>query len=412
MDFIKILFRGDRVIWFVFFYLCALSLIEVYSATSTLAYRHSDYWIPVLEHGKHLLIGLVLVLFVHHLPYRLFGVLPLGFFITIILLCLTPFIGIEINNEPRWVRFFGVTFQPSELSKICSIGYVAFILSRINRLFSEKQAFWVILAGVVPTAFLIFVFNASTALLLLVVVFSLMLIGPISWSRLLKLGAVSLTGLGLFITFLCLAPPDMIEKGPLRRATTWQSRILTYGTTKEKETEEKISEIKITKQNYQKIHAKIALAKGGLSPQLPGHGTQRDFLPQAYSDFIYAIIIEELGLIVGFFTLFVYIVILIRVGMIARKCGDQLFPKYLVMGCGLMLVLQAFINISVATDFIPVTGQPLPLVSRGGTSTILSCAYIGIILSISRFAEGEAKDTNKEEQEVLLLPETNAPQEA
>jgi cell division protein FtsW len=129
---------------------------------------------------------------------------------------------------------------------------------------------------------------------------------------------------------------------------------------------------------------------------MPGYGQQRDFLPQAFSDFIYAIIIEEMGIVGGFFVLFLYVILMIRVGLIARKC-DGLFPKYLVIGCGLMIVVQAFANMAVAVDLLPVTGQPLPLVSRGGTSTIISCIYIGLILSVSRFGAGMGNEEDEEE---------------
>ena len=158
--------------------------------------------------------------------------------------------------------------------------------------------------------------------------------------------------------------------------------------------------LKLDDEHYQEDLARIAIAQGGVYGKLPGHGQQRDFLPQAYSDFIYAIIIEETGLIGGFFVLFLYIVLMIRVAMIARKC-DRLFPKYLILGCGLMIVTQALVNMAVAVGVFPVTGQPLPLISRGGTSTIISCFYIGIILSVSRFGANignEADDFPEEEQ--------------
>lgn len=153
---------------------------------------------------------------------------------------------------------------------------------------------------------------------------------------------------------------------------------------------------KITDDNYQVTHAKIAIARGGVFGQMPGHGQQRDFLPQAYSDFIYAIIIEELGIVGGIFVLLLYIMLLVRVGMIARKC-DKSFPKFLVLGCGLLVVVQALANMAVAVNLVPVTGQPMPLVSRGGTSTLISCIYFGIILSVSRFGANIGNEDEEEE---------------
>lgn len=168
------------------------------------------------------------------------------------------------------------------------------------------------------------------------------------------------------------------------RAYTWKDRIERFSNPESPVTVEEGKAVSIDDEYYQETHAKIAIARGGLLGQFPGHGQQRDFLPQAYSDFIYAIIIEEMGIVGGIFVLVLYIFLLVRVGMIARRC-DKLFPKFLVLGCGLMLVVQALTNMAVAVGLIPVTGQPLPLISRGGTSTVISCAYIGIILSVSRF---------------------------
>ncbi|MFA7494492.1 MAG: FtsW/RodA/SpoVE family cell cycle protein, partial [Proteiniphilum sp.] len=152
----------------------------------------------------------------------------------------------------------------------------------------------------------------------------------------------------------------------------------------------------ITDENYQVAHAKIAIANGGVVGVFPGNSTERDFLPQAYSDFIYAIIIEEMGLVGGLFVLMLYVIILIRAGMIARKT-EKLFPKYLVLGSALMLSIQAFVNMAVAVNLIPVTGQPLPLVSRGGTSTLITCAYFGLILSADRFGIGKKKEEKSDE---------------
>src|SRR5690554_6608130 len=147
----------------------------------------------------------------------------------------------------------------------------------------------------------------------------------------------------------------------------------------------------ITDENYQVAHAKIAISNGGVFGVFPGNSTERDFLPQAYSDFIYAIIIEEMGIIGGVFVLLLYVIILIRSGMIARKT-EKLFPKYLVLGSAMMLSIQAFVNMAVAVNLIPVTGQPLPLISRGGTSTLITCAYFGLILSADRFGIGKKKE--------------------
>ncbi|MPM75797.1 putative lipid II flippase FtsW [bioreactor metagenome] len=192
----------------------------------------------------------------------------------------------------------------------------------------------------------------------------------------------------LFVVLLKVIPTDWTGSGALSRVGTWQSRIAEFGSHKEEAEETYYT---ITDENYQVAHAKIAIANGGIIGRFPGNSTERDFLPQAYSDFIYAIIIEEMGIAGGIFVLLLYIIILIRAGMIARKT-QKLFPKYLVLGSALMLSMQAFINMAVAVNLIPVTGQPLPLISRGGTSLLITCAYFGLILSADRFGIGKKKE--------------------
>ena len=196
---------------------------------------------------------------------------------------------------------------------------------------------------------------------------------------------------------LYIKAPDTVEKF-LPRIYTWIARIERLLTNRYEEGADEKTLVLDMDEHYQEDLAKIAIAQGGVLGKLPGHGQQRDFLPQAYSDFIYAIIIEEIGLVGGFFVLFLYLTLLVRVAIIARKC-ERLFPKFLILGCGLMLVTQALINMAVAVGVFPVTGQPLPLISRGGTSTVISCIYIGIILSVSRFEAniGNEKDPLPEE---------------
>jgi len=206
---------------------------------------------------------------------------------------------------------------------------------------------------------------------------------------------VALGGIAIvFLIFLALktVPEEWTQKGPFSRVGTWQSRIENFGSHKEESPETYYT---ITDDNYQVAHSKIAIANGGLFGKFPGNSTERDFLPQAYSDFIYAIIIEELGLLGGVFVLLLYVVLLIRSGMIARKT-DKLFPKYLILGSALLLSIQAFINMAVAVNLIPVTGQPLPLISRGGTSTLITCAYFGLILSADRFGVKKSKKSDEE----------------
>ncbi|MDH6359198.1 FtsW/RodA/SpoVE family cell cycle protein [Parabacteroides sp. PF5-9] len=398
MDLASKLFKGDRVIWIIFMFLCLISVIEVFSATSTIAYKNANHWAPIVRHATFLLGGFVLVLLLHNIPSRFFPVFILLLPLSILMLILTPFIGVSANDAHRWLEIFGITFQPSEFGKLACIVYVAFLLSRKGR-FSDAQIFKYILIGVGLTCALILPENFSTAVMLFGVCFLMMFIGQLPLLKLTKLAAVLILAVFLLFAGLLFLPNDVLKYIP--RALTWKERLVDF---MHKDKTADASTYVITDDNYQVSHAKIAIARGGLIGQMPGHGQQRDFLPQAYSDFIYAIIIEEMGFIGGIVVLLLYVMLLVRVGMIARRC-ERLFPKYLVLGCGLLIVVQAFANMAVAVDLIPVTGQPMPLVSRGGTSTMISCIYFGIILSVSRFGAGIGNEEEPDEEMEEVLPD-------
>jgi cell division protein FtsW len=255
-----------------------------------------------------------------------------------------------------------------------------------------------ILIGTGIICALIFTNNGSTALLLFSVVQMMMFVGQVSFVRLLKFWGILVAIGSLMVALLYFAPEGAMDYLP-DRAHTWKGRVERFFDPAPSVSFEPGKAVNIDDDDYQVVHAKIAIARGGLLGQFPGNGQQRDFLPQAYSDFIYAIIIEEMGFLLGgVLVLFLYIVLLVRVGVIARKC-EKLFPKFLVMGCGLLFVAQALTNMAVAVDLIPVTGQPLPLISKGGTSTLINCAYIGMILSVSRYViQKEEARKQKEEQ--------------
>ena len=405
------LFKGDRVIWVIFMFLCLISAIEVFSATSTLAYKSVTHWEPIARHGSFMLCGFVLVLLMHNLPYRFYTLLTLGALISVVLLILlfVPGMAVVINGEPRWMNFFGITFQPSEIAKVSLVGYTAFIMSKRNW-FNDRQMFWWIEGAALLICGLIFITNGSTAILLFSVIQMMAFFGQVSFARLAKFWGVIVALLALIIALLYFAPESAVQYLP-DRMQTMRARIERFFDPAPPVTAVPGKAVNIDDEDYQVVHGKIAIASGGLWGKFPGHGQQRDFLPQAYSDFIYAIIIEEMGIAGGIFVLFLYMALLVRVGMIARRC-DKLFPKFLVLGCGLLLVVQALTNMAVAVDLIPVTGQPLPLVSRGGTSTIISCAYIGIILSVSRFGAnmGNDDDTDalaSEDTSIGIEPETD-----
>src|SRR5690554_7515210 len=394
------IFKGDKVIWSVFIILCIISLIEIFSATSTIVYRQQNQFGPILRHTMFLIGGVGIILLIHNIPYRFFSSLIFELLGAIVLLILTPFIGESVNNADRWISIMGFTIQPSEIAKISLMGTIAFLLSKQNGhndgiLFKWMIGLMIVVCGIIA------VDNLSTAVLLFGVCYLLMFIGNVKITRLLKVAGVGIAIILLFVLLLNIIPESWTDSGPLNRLGTWQNRITHFGEAKEMTEEEYFT---ITDENYQVAHAKIAISNGGVFGVFPGNSTERDFLPQAYSDFIYAIIIEEMGLLGGMFVLLLYLVILIRGGIIARKT-EKLFPKYLVMGSALMLSIQAFINMAVAVNLIPVTGQPLPLISRGGTSTLITCAYFGLILSADRFGiskkkEGDSVDSDDKSNEV------------
>ncbi|MFA7141587.1 MAG: FtsW/RodA/SpoVE family cell cycle protein, partial [Proteiniphilum sp.] len=374
-DFGRKIFKGDKVIWAVFIALCVISLVEIFSATSTIVYRQQNIWGPILRHAMFLIAGVGVILLIHNIPYRYFSSLIFVLLGAIVLLILTPFIGTSVNGAERWISFMGFTIQPSEIAKISLMGTIAFLLSRQNGTNDALLFKWMIGLMVVVTG-IIAMDNLSTAVLLFGVCYLLMFIGNVKLLRLLKVAGAGMVLLLLFIVLLKVIPESWADEGPLSRLGTWQNRIEHFDSGKELSEEEYFA---ITDDNYQVAHAKIAIANGGALGVFPGNSTERDFLPQAYSDFIYAIIMEEMGLAGGLFVLLLYVIILIRAGMIARKT-EKLFPKYLVLGSAMMLSIQAFINMAVAVNLIPVTGQPLPLISRGGTSTLITCAYFGLML--------------------------------
>lgn len=401
------MFKGDKVVWIVFVVMCVISLVEIFSATSTIVYKQQSQWAPLLRHAFFLAGGVGVIWLMHNVPYRYFSSLIFVLMISIILLLLTPLIGTTVNGAERWISIFGFTIQPSEFAKISLMGTIAFLLSKQN---GENDALlfkWMI-GLMIGVCVIIAVDNLSTAALLFGVCFLLMYIGNVKIKRLLKVAGLGIAFIVFAVLMLKVIPSSWTDKGALNRVGTWQNRINNFGAHKDSDQE---SLYVITDENYQVAHAKIAIANGGVLGKFPGNSKERDFLPQAYSDFIYAIIIEEMGIVGGIVVLMLYVIILIRAGIIARKT-EKRFPRYLVLGSALMLATQAFVNMAVAVNLIPVTGQPLPLISRGGTSTLITCAYFGLILSADRFGIGKKqKDVQTEETEISLTQTEEKPDE-
>ena len=396
------IFKGDKVIWMVFFFLCMISIVEVFSASSNLTYKSQNYMGPIVFHTVTIILGAVVAVVTLNIPCRYFKLMtPFLLIITVVLLLWVLATGERTGDASRWINIFGLTFQPSEIAKGTVVLATAQILSAMQRENgADKKAFKYILWIVVPIAMLIMVENLSTAALLCSVVFLMMFIGRVPMVQLGKLvGVVAALAFAGFLFIMAVgndnnvavdkAKTEQVSKPKeksklekiLHRADTWKSRIKKFSN----------KEI-ITPDQYdldkdaQVAHANIAIVSSNIIGKGPGQSVERDFLSQAFSDFIFAIVIEELGIIGATFVVFLYIVLVYRTARIASRCENN-FPAFLAMGLALLLVIQAAFNMLVAVSIAPVTGQPLPLISKGGTSTIINCAYIGVILSVSRSAK-------------------------
>lgn len=397
--------KGDTVLWIVYVALCIISIIEMYSASSTLAFKASNHAAPVLRHIMFLLGGTILAILVHVVPLRLIRLMSyFGVFLSFVMLVAVQFMGQTENDATRWLVIGGIQFQPSELAKISLIILVADLISRIkNPVQDEKRLFWTIIGVTSATTMLILLENFSTAILLFGVVMVMMYIGHVSFKRLGMVTAVIVGGaLVGYLSVSVLMKNDVKLPKMLDRSTTWVNRIDRFFDN----TDDKATKFDINDENRQVQHGRIAIARGGLLGVMPGNSVERDFLPQAYSDFIYAIIVEELGFVGGVIVILLYMALLFRAGRIATE-SPTVFPAILMIGLTLMIVLQAFVSMSVATSLGPVTGQPLPLISRGGTSILITCIYFGIILGITNHIKKEKNvdkelDAKEEEQHVYV----------
>ena len=394
--------KGDTTIWIVFIILCIFCSIELYSASSTLAFKAANHTAPMLQHVSFLVFGALLAYFVHLVPYRYVRILAyLGLITSFFLLIYVLARGESTNEASRWIRIMGVQFQPSEIAKLSLIIVIADFISRIraNPGYEKKYFIWILgVAGVIIG--LILLENFSTAAILGLVVFFMMFIGQISWKKLAGImGAIVAVLLVGYLLVKTIPKEKMPEA--LGRAYTWVARIDRSA----QETDE--NKYVMNDENLQVQHGRIAVARGGFLGVFPGNSVERDYLPHAYDDFIYAIIVEEMGLAGGIFVMFLYLVLLFRTGQIATVCKST-FPAMLVTGLGLLITLQATVNMFVGSGFGLVTGQPLPLISRGGTSILVTCIYFGIILGVIREIKSEGnKIQEKQQPEVDDIPKTD-----
>ncbi len=357
----------------------------MYSASSTLAYKAANHTAPMLRHVGFLLGGAVIAIVVHLIPYKYIRIFAyLGLVLSLVMLVWVLFKGKSENDATRWLVIFGVQFQPSELAKLSVIIVAADLISRIKDAATQEWIYFrntmILLAVTCP---LILLENFSTAFILFAVVFIMMFIGRVSLKKLGMVAGILVALMILSYTTVKVIPKESMPKA-LDRAYTWVGRIDRFIVEEDDET----SKYSITDDNRQVQHGRIAIARGGVFGVMPGNSVERDYLPQAYSDFIFAIVLEEMGLFGGIVVIMLYLVLLFRAGRIATRCSS-VFPALLVIGLSLMIVIQTFVNMSVATSLIPVTGQPLPLISRGGTSILITCIYFGIILGITREIKNE-----------------------
>lgn len=384
MHFINKYIKGDRVIWAVVLLLGIFSVLVVYSSIVTLAYKYqggnTEYYL--FKHTIILFIGFLLMYFAHKVNYRYYSRMSqIGLLLAIPLLLFTLLTGASINDASRWlvIPIINQTFQTSDLAKLALIMFLARMLSkRQDNIKDFNQAFLPIMIPVLIVCGLILPANLSTAAMLFVTCLVLMFVGRINLKYIFSLIAVGITLLSIFITIgLSIQETKTSEQNsPLtNRVITWKNRITNFSDGS-------------AQANYQAEQSKIAIATGGVMGKGPGRSTQRNFLPQSYSDFIFATVIEEYGIVGGTFVLLLYLILLYR-GILIAKNAPRTFGSLLAIGLSFSLVFQAMINMAVAVNLFPVTGQPLPMVSMGGTSIWFTCLAVGVILSVSRNTENE-----------------------
>ncbi len=376
---------GDKVIWIIVGILSFLSLLVVYSSTGTLAYKYQGgntlYYI--LKHGLLMFSGLIIMYFAHLVPYKYYSRISQALiYISIPLLLITLVSGSNLNDASRWLNIpvINLSFQTSDLAKIALVMYIARLLSKKQETIKDlRQGFLPLMIPILLTVGLIFPANFSTAAILFATSLILLFIGRINLKYI-----FIMIGTGLVVVLILLMISQYYPK-LLPRLGTWQSRVENF---MDKDSEG----------NYQAEQSKIAIATGGILGKMPGNSMQRNFLPHPYSDFIYAIIIEEYGFFGGIVIIVLYLILLYRAVQIALRSPGT-YGAFLSLGLMFSLIFQAFINMAVAVNLLPVTGQPLPLLSMGGTSFWFTSFAIGIVLSVSReTTELETENTTSDDE--------------
>lgn len=419
--------RGaDKYIWGIYLSLLVISVIELFSASST-EVTNSNVYTPLIRHGIFLAAGLALVLWLQRVPYVIISKLSwIMAVVSLALLVLSSLIGIEINGAQRALRIAGMTIQPAEIVKLTVVCLLAYILGRNQRPGGVSNR------GVITAAIVVVVFCAclmrngmTNMLLLMCVSLAMMMIGGIQWKKMAYVLLAYCVGLGVMMMAKHIATPSNPEFDQIKQEQqmiasadggalsqiqipeqTRRTKINRDGTRKNR--------IKnflrgvhpgdsITDDNRQVMMARFAQANGGILGQGPGNSRESARLPLAFSDYIFSIIIEDTGFVGGALVLLLFLLLLARAGRIAYRCTRAL-PAFLILGCALMIVLQALVHMAIVTGVMPVSGQPLPFISKGGTSVLVMSAAIGIMLSVSRFASFNT-DGRAIKTELNALPE-------
>lgn len=375
--------KGDKVIWVVVALLSIFSILAVYSSTGTLAYRYqsgnTEYYL--IKHFGILVLGLFLMYLAHLIPYKYYArISQLAIYISVPLLLFTYMFGTNLNEASRWytLPLINITFQPSDLAKLALIIYVARLLSKKQEDIQDfKKGFLAIMIPVLVITLLILPSNFSTAAMIFSTCLVLMFVGRVRFKYIMLLVLVGIVSFALLIIVATNSP----KLGG--RFGTWQARIESFKSGD-------------SDANYQVEQAKIAIASGGIFGKMPGNSVQKNFLPHPYSDFIFAIIIEEFGLVGGTLVVLLYLILLFRAVKIVIK-SPRNFAAFLTFGVAFSLVFQAMTNMMVAVNLLPVTGQTLPLISMGGTSIWFTSIAIGIILSVSREIEATKEEVLRDE---------------
>ncbi|HHB78053.1 MAG TPA: cell division protein FtsW [Saprospiraceae bacterium] len=364
--------KGDRVIWAIMFILALMSILVVYSATDKLAYLHkggnTEYYL--LKHSAILLFGFIIAYVAYSLPYQVYmRMAPWLILISVPLLIFTMAMGVDVNSAKRWLSVpgIGLTFQTSDFAKIALVVYVAKVITANQETIKDLQkGFAPVIIPVLVICGLIAPSDLSTAMILFVTAMAMMFVGRVRLSFLVTL----MTGGIILFSFLVTIGnffPQYVRVG------TWIQRVRNFMTG--------------GGDNFQVMQGKMAIANGQYFGVGPGNSIQRNFLPSSYADFIYAIIGEEYGLVGASFILLIYVVLMFRIARLVTK-SPKAFGSILAVGLGFMIVLQAMANMAVSVNLLPVTGLPLPLVSMGGSSVLVTATAFGMILSVSRYIEG------------------------